>query len=177
MAEKIYNSIKEMFAEVERQDNKFYVVGMTKIEDGRYYFAPNGCGSWLEVSEDEVSSVKFLRHVPCDDDDKDAHSHPLVEIAFEADQTLASRVLKSLVSRDNKRSRSSNPMRGTESRRGFSSDAPRRRNRSQRLNADCPHGYGPCGGWNSDWGVYCNSEERPCYGYEHTSCEEFPECL
>ena len=43
--------------------------------------------------------------------------------------------------------------------------------------AICNKGYGDCGAYNSDYGVYCASWTRPCYNYNQTTtCADFPEC-
>jgi hypothetical protein len=48
---------------------------------------------------------------------------------------------------------------------------------SAEAQAICNKGYGDCGAYNSDFGVYCASWTRPCYNYgQTTTCADFPEC-
>lgn len=153
----IFDTVHDLFAQLEREALTVKVTGMVKREDGRILFSPFSCDDWIEINEAIIKGIDYLGMRPCVAKDEPAHSHPFVVLTLETGDNPWMRLAATLLTRSAQQALVSS-------------------GGQIRVNEDCTYGYGACGGLNQQTGQFCPPGTRPCNAEDYTYCKPFPEC-
>src|SRR5262249_10227547 len=135
-------------------------------------YSPRGCETWMPIPKRGIRKIDLLGQAPCVKEGEPEHTHPFVALFLAKD---VGGDLPHLAAISALQAAAHPPhARGETQLRGGRAAPTRARGRLRGIRRtrtfDCDYGFGPCGGYNTDWGQYCSCDERPCYDPDGYYC-------